>query len=487
MQFLVLLLLMLVCVPVDRPEPPEWLGTTGCAALTWAGIGLIVASAAAVSQWTRYRLRHDPWQRDAYQHRYSGFRFYHLIGLFAVYGLTLYVFGWGGVVQEACEVGPPEARWPLPGMELLILAPFLVGLVLSWTCFYDAERALHDCGPYREDGHAFWSRWSYVGFHVRFNLVLVLVPVALLIVQEGFHRLLPTLHRQWLFQVASWGVLGLVFIGMPWVLRLVLGLQPMPECELRSRLDAAARRLSFRFSNILLWPTRGGVANAMVAGIVPWVRYVVLTDCLVEGLSDDELEAVFGHEVGHVKHLHMLYYLGFLLGSVLVVGAVWQMVGLEQILDVSLRQDLAVLPLFFTLGAYIFVVFGFLSRRCERQADIYGCRAVSCERPDCQGHDGTIALSGGRGLCPTGIRTFIDALEKVARLNGISRDRPGWLQSWLHSTIARRVAFLKRILEDPSVEPRFQRFVGLVKWAFVLVLLAVLGLLLMNGGTKTIL
>jgi hypothetical protein len=66
-------------------------------------------------------------------------------------------------------------------------------------------------------------------------------------------------------------------------------------------------------------------------------------------------------------------------------------------------------------------------------------------------------------LCPTGINTHIQALEKVADSNGMSRDRPGWLQSWQHSTIARRVDFLTRVRQDPLVERRFQRRVFITK------------------------
>src|SRR5207302_325305 len=86
------------------------------------------------------------------------------------------------------------------------------------------------------------------------------------------------------------------------------------------------------------------------------------------------------------------------------------------------------LPFVAFLGAYIFVVFGFLSRRCERQADVFGCRAVSCGRADCTGHDegwvldqiraGSVSDRKGHVLCPTGIQTFISALEKVASVNG---------------------------------------------------------------------
>jgi hypothetical protein len=300
----------------------------------------------------------------------------------------------------------------------------------------------------------------------------------LLVLQKGLHRLVPAADDEWnlLLTVAGAPLALVVFVCIPWILRLVLGLRPLPEGPLRSRLLATAKRLNFRFSNILLWDTRGGVANAMVAGILPLPRYVLLTDRLIADLTPEEVEAVFGHEIGHVKHRHMLYYLSFLLLSLTVLG-----LGMKDFLPQELsieRQDLAVIPLVGALGAYIFLVFGFLSRRCERQADIYGCRAVSCSRRDCLDHaEGVELAPAGRGLCPTGIRTFIDALEKVAFLNGISRDRPGWLQSWQHSTIARRVDFLQQVLKDPTLEPRFQRRVGFVKWALLLALSAGLAVL----------
>src|SRR5262249_11847051 len=156
-------------------------------------------------------------------------------------------------------------------------------------------------------------------------------------------------------------------------------------------------------------------------------------------------------------HHHMVLYLAFLLVSVILVGTVWTWAAwlLFRIHSDQIDTTLAALPLVTMLGAYIFVVFGFLSRRCERQADVFGCRAVSCDRPDCVGHDVEAALSAvphphglrrladvfvrpvqplrGTNLCPTGIRTFVEALEKVARINSISRDRPGWLSSWQHS------------------------------------------------------
>jgi Zn-dependent protease with chaperone function len=219
------------------------------------------------------------------------------------------------------------------------------------------------------------------------------------------------------------------------------------------------------------------MANAMVIGILPWIRYVVFTDRLLEDFTSDEIEAVFGHEVGHIRHHHMLYYFSFLTASVLVLGwlitdvAVSYLGPIPFLLDNHSSDCVSAISLVAVLLAYIFVVFGFLSRRCERQADVFGCRAVSCACTDCGGHESEVAFAPhGQGLCATGINTFIRALEKVASVNGISRDRPGFLQSWQHASIGRRIEFLQQMLLDPGVERRFQRRVFLFKALLLLVL-----------------
>jgi STE24 endopeptidase len=330
------------------------------------------------------------------------------------------------------------------------------------------------------------GRGAFVALQARHNLLLVVPPLLLLVLQQGLLKVFPELDEAPLFPLLALFLVVGAFTAIPWLLRLLLGLKPLPEGPLRDRLLAAARRLKFRCNDILVWNTNDAVANAMVTGILPVLRYVVLTDRLIHDLAPDEIEAVFGHEVGHVKHQHLLFYFGFLIISFVVVIGVWT--AAEQLFALTVPAFLKVSlpglgpwPLLAVVSLYIFVVFGFLSRRCERQADIFGCRTVSCERSPCAGHgafDGPTPL--GRGLCTTGIYTFISALEKVAVSNGIHRERPGWLSSWQHSTIALRVAFLQRLSSDPAVEPRFQRTVMLVKCALLLGLGAVVLLLFLT-------
>jgi Zn-dependent protease with chaperone function len=478
MQFLLLLFLMLPCLP-DHWTQVAWIPSVeSSSVLTWLGIALAVLFAAIIARGVRSRLLGRPEERELWLRRYGRFRLLHTFGLFGIYLVALYFFGWGWTVQSFFSRNDQL----LPGAELVILAPFFVGLVASWACFYDAERVIHETSPRRSRGERDWNRFTYVVFHLRQYLALAFLPVLLYIIEKNVWRLVPETSTAIYSGVGILATLGL-FLLLPLALRVVLGLRPLPPGPMRDRLMMAAERLRFRFGNILLWGTRGGVANAMVVGILPRVRYVIFTDRLLDEMAPEEVEAVFGHEVGHVKHHHMLYYLVFLFLSFAVVWALASF-ALGQVLDWlpayrdtlkdSIGEQWVIVPLLMTLAVYIFAVFGFLSRRCERQADIFGCRAVSCANPRCEGHTSEILPAAeGKGLCPTGIGIFISALEKVAVLNGISRDRPGWLQSWQHSTIARRIDFLERMRADLSLESHFQRRVALVKW---LLFLALIGL-----------
>lgn len=514
MPFLLMVLLTLVCLPdLDVwPEPfwvnvePQWKTYYVALSVLLTGLAILLVglNAFRLSRRVAWPLRRDPSLRGEVLPRYERARFFHQFALFALLGLALGVFGWGWAVAQFTQI-PGFGSFPCA--ELLVIAPFFAGMLLSWLFFYDADRASHqaahqafDLDPLaralldpkeyeaqalpRDTLRDFGGRLAYVLFQMRQKLALVLIPVGLLLAQKEFQRfLMRNLHVgedfQWMINFAGCGGVLLAFIAMPWVVRLALGLKPLPPGALRERLLASAKRLGFRCSNILLWNTRNGMGNAMVVGVLPWPRYVVFTDRLLDDFTPEEVEAVFGHEVGHVKHHHMLFYLGFLSLSmaVLAVLASWLATWASALLLQDQKTHMEAIPLTLvalSLIPYVFLVFGFVSRRCERQADVYGCRAVSCTAADCAEHgDGAPLAARGRGLCATGIRTFIRALEKVALVNGISRDRPGFLQSWQHSTIAKRVEFLQRVLVDRKVERAFQRRVALVKWGLTLGLIFV--------------
>jgi STE24 endopeptidase len=454
MPFLLLLVLATICLQSNEakwPEPPEFLGASGSALVTWGGIALLVGVLELFTRRLRRGLDEGGERRSQAFRRLGSTRRYFLYALLAFYGVALYVLGWGYTAGRL-----------LVGRELVILAPMFTALVLSWSRFYAVERRAHEIDA-SSDEAPFLSRWAYVGLQARQNLLLVLPLLALLLVEETIMGVFPQLQEDTLVSsVVAGSLVASIFISIPWILRLILGLAPLPDGPLRVQLLDTARRLRFRCSDILVWNTRGTIANAMVTGALPFLRYVVLTDRLITGLHPEEVEAVFGHEVGHVKHHHMAFYLGFILASLAVLtwalGAIRN--ALHGLLPAGAAQAdweqkiefLAPAAVVAVLAGYVFVVFGYLSRRCERQADIFGCRTATCP-------------------------TFINALEKVGMLNGIDRERPGWFSSWQHSTIARRVDFLGRMHDDPALEHHFQRRLGILKWGVALVLAVILGTL----------
>lgn len=504
MTFILMVFLAAVCLFSPYPSPP-WGGPRWLAAALTAACLLVVAGHAAFVAWrVRRRLDRAPAELDAILTQYERGRGWHSTLNLVAYVVSLVVLGWGWFVQG------PDPKQTAHGTEVLLLLPFVLGQVLSWVFFYDADRAAHvashrilDTGPFATALESpqvavppFGGRWSFVAFQLRQKLALVFLPVVLLVLKLEAFRLMPRSLAESATGVYGVAALGLlcVLVCLPLVIRAVLGLQPMEAGPLRNRLLATAKRLGFRLNDILVWNTRHAMANAMIVGVVPWVRFVVLTDRMLEEFSDEEIQAVFGHELGHVKHQHMLFYLVFLGLSFIVLtliadhyllpllgqGGAWLAGSYPGVVPTRLGDWLgpngllSLFPVLLLLLGYIFLVFGYVSRRCERQADVVGCRAVSCGYPGCTGHDSQTEYSPDGELCPTGIRTFARALDKVASVNGIDRHKPGFFQSWQHSTIARRVAFLLGILVDPRTEPAFQGRLKGVKWGLATGLTAAL-------------
>lgn len=446
MPFVFLLLFALLSLQTKWPEPPPGLDAAGSLLLA---VGLLVGSWLVAGWRTALlcrQLDREPLQYACLWQRFSRFRRKHLTALAACYLIILFGLGWGHAARQLSDASGLIAL-----SELIQFAPLLGAALLAWERFYRFERDAHRL---TDAGEPFLGRFGYVAMQARQNLLLVVPPLVLYCAVHAVLVAFPWVEEyDGLLVVAGAVLLALALLSVPLILKVFLGLKPLPPGPLRDRLEKAAVRLGFRFNNVLVWDTRRSVANAMVSGVVPWVRYVVLTDLMIERLTPDEIEAVFAHEVGHIKHHHMTLYVLFFLGSLVILSGLWKIGELnlrDLAFDLPARDAWAeALPVFagpgllLLVSAYVFLVFGYLSRRCESQADLFGCRAVSSQ-------------------------AFIGALEKVADLNGIPRHRTSWLASWQHPTIAQRVAFIEQLRDDPALELRFQRVLGALKWGVLL-------------------
>lgn len=367
--------------------------------------------------------------------------------------------------------------------EVLVIAPFFALQVLVWLVAYPAERVLRGGGSNAK-------LWSYLAARMRQTAGLVLP----LLLMYGLGRsvvewLVPGELQQPVLQLAVLLTMGLLMLALsPVFVRIAWKTRRLPDGRLRARLERLAHRFGFRCADILVWDTGQGLLNAGVTGVFPWFRYVILSDALIDRLDEREVEAVFGHELGHVVHRHLPYIALFFLGSMGLLGLFD--VGLQATLGPGgflrgwIHDERIALALEWSVslglvGAYVLFVFGFVSRQLERQADLFGCLVVSCGEAECPPH----GRDSDRGAhlerlpqvpCPVGVGIFMNALVQVAQSNGLILSAP----SWRHGSIAGRLAFLRRVSWDPRVALAFETGVRRLRFVLLAVLLGALGVAL---------
>jgi Zn-dependent protease with chaperone function len=254
--------------------------------------------------------------------------------------------------------------------------------------------------------------------------------------------------------------LVVIMIFMPPLIRYWWGCRPFGPSEKVSALESFMRSQGFRYRSLLRWPIfEGRMMTAGIMGILPRYRYILITDALMEVLTVDELQAVTAHEMGHAKYKHLLFYILFFLGYMVLSLGLFDLMffffaAQPIFIDAvkgseSQTSDLLLLtvsiPMLLTMLVYFRFVMGFFMRNFERQADLYSAVVMG------------------------GPEHTIRSLEKIALLSGKIRDLP----SWHHFSIKERVETLWRSLKEPAVIRRHNRFVGK---AFILYLVCTIGL-----------
>jgi len=397
---------------------------------------------------------------------------YRLVVLLA-YGIMLGALNWPALVAHLAG----DKRMFLG--FLLMAAPFLVLLVLSWTALYWADRRLRAFMFARAGvvmAGAAWTLPRYLVFLLRQYLLVVFVPLAaLLAVHDLLVRFLGPLDSMPLATILLvGGVVAVAMLAGPWI-RLCWRTERLPEGDLRRRLTGLAGRAGVRVGDILVWRTNLSIANGCMVGSIGPLRYILITDALLLALPNEELEAVFAHEVAHVKYHHVLLYMALAIGGMGAMILVGEAAAVVTHSSVALSLVTAAF-----LVAYWWLLFGFISRRCEAECDLFAVQATSCPE-GCSPPEDDIRIGGDGAsppaLCEHRVRAFTSALGRIARLNGSAETARGWR----HFSVARRRRFLEQVLANPPLAERFARRMRRIKWMAVLgaVLAAVAVALLM--------
>ncbi len=322
----------------------------------------------------------------------------------------------------------------IPTLEALVFLALFAGyLAIVWSNAHDAYRRIYG---------ADLTRKAYVASNIAFG-VPVLLPWLLLSGIADLILALPfDLPRQvltspegetayFLFFLFAVAILGPLLIQKIWRCR------PLEAGYFRMRIEAVCQRANLKYADILYWPIFGGrMITAGVMGLVGRFRYILVTDALLRILSPEEVDAVIAHEVGHVKKHHLLFYLFFFIGYMVIAYATFDLIVYLIIFSepayrfvfntgisrTTVTTGLLSLAIIFNLLVYFRFIFGYFMRNFERQADAFVYSLFANAIP------------------------LISTFEKIVAVTGQSAEKP----NWHHFSIRQRVDFLKRCEADRS-------------------------------------
>jgi len=361
-------------------------------------------------------------------------------------------------------------------IALFVLVATGSTLMHDWM-LYPVDRRLREARLMREldsgaPVHAVPTRGAYLLARARAGMIPLIAPVLITVLIGELARfialrLAPESAETVRIAGSAAGVLCL-FVVVPLIIPMLLGLRRLEPGPIRDDLESMAASAGVGMREIWVWPTDGLLANAAVMGLLPGLRCVMFSDGLLEGMSRPHIRAVMAHELGHVVRRHMVWLIIVLLAcGVLAISAVEprarvlfdrlaadaEPAAQESIAQAtSIGSDVGIL-------AIALVLFGYASRRFERQADTFAVQLIS-------------RSSGRQSATPEAIDDVAGALHMVAYLNHVPISR----RSWRHGSIAWRMRYLRLLDGAPLASLPIDMQVAVIRWGSAAIVAAAISL-----------
>ena len=245
--------------------------------------------------------------------------------------------------------------------------------------------------------------------------------------------------RNW--WLIAWAAFIVLFVALAQIAPVVLfpifyKFQPLQNEELKQRLVRLSARAGTRVRGVYEWKLseKSKKANAALTGLGK-TRRIILADTLLNNYSDDEIEAVLAHELGHHVRRHILKgillevavtFVGFWAANEVLRYAVFQRHMFDSLSDFA---NLPLLALVSTVLSLLLVpVLNAYSRQKEREADQYCFESISSVEP------------------------FITSMNKLADQNLAERSPSRLVEVLFHShpAIAKRIEAARAHAHDDS-------------------------------------
>ena len=339
---------------------------------------------------------------------------------------------------------------------LLFLGIFIFYLSIIWAFAHKSYKMI-----FKTDDS--WQ--SYVWSNISFSIP-VLLPWLFLSGILDFINLLPfELLKQLLATTEGqviYFVIFLLFVAIigPAIIQKIWRCKPLENGPDRSRIEFLCKKAGLKYANILYWPAFGSrMITAGVMGLVKNFRYILVTGPLLSFLEPDEIDSVIAHEIGHIKRKHLIFYLVFFAGYMLLSYSTYDLIiylilfsepvfqfttgmGLNRTTVISTIFSITEICIFLIYFRY---VFGYFMRNFERQADCYVYTLFDTAKP------------------------LISTFKKITATSGQSPDRP----NWHHFSIRERVDYLNKCETDKNYitrhDRKIQKSIGIYFAAILLV------------------
>ncbi|MEM7623458.1 MAG: M48 family metalloprotease [Planctomycetota bacterium] len=388
----------------------------------------------------------------------SGFRragsLYRVLSIFSYAAAVLWA-GWPSHVRDVMG--------DLPALDELVIAlPVWVTFTACFASSHPIDRRMHEAVLIRrlDEGLPVQPHPSLVRAVLlawRHQVLFLAIPLTFItawsetVVLAGPAIGLPDLAVGGVQIAGTIGVLAL----SPLSLRYVWDAVPIRSGELHDDIALMCRSHRVRISAVLVWRTGGTVVNAAVAGLLPFVRYMVLSDALLEQMPRRAVEGVAAHEIAHVKHHHLAWLALTVMACVTALGTpLGWLTGVAVLsgIDAATASVAAgVVTLAAALGAL-----GYVSRRFEWQADAFAASHLSR----------TGAEPDVRHMSAPAITEMCQTLGLVAELNGLPPER----FMWRHGSISERQRRVASLQGAPLARLRPDREARTVKVMILVVL-----------------
>lgn len=266
----------------------------------------------------------------------------------------------------------------------------------------------------------------------QFQATLLVLPAAL--IAGGVVRAAASVAGAAWWIVAGLALAALLIAVMqiaPRLLATLAGARPLPRADLAERLAALGRRGGVPIARIFELPAGASSGTTALVSGLGRRRHIFVSSELVRHWTDEEIDVVIAHELGHHAHGDLWRTLAFdaatlSAGLLLAHAALW-LAG--SALGLAGAGDLAALPFIALMAAVAWSLSTPLrhaaSRRQERRADAFA-----------------LALTGGADAFDTAIR-------RLAARN-LAEERPSTLARWLfhaHPTVVERLDYTRAYRE----------------------------------------